>query len=640
VSDGSWSLGAGAIGAGRDLTIGGSVHVGSRPRVRSAYRERVREIAPPDLVDRDKEFAELTAWCLQPDAGYVWWRAPAWAGKSALMSWLVLHPPPGVRVVSFFITARYASQNDRIAFTDLVIEQLCDLLGEALPPLTDSTRDTQFLGLLHQAAEQCRAQSERLLLVVDGLDEDAGVHGPAGHSIAALLPSSPPADMRILVAGRVNPPIPPDVPPHHPLRGLGVVRTLTPSRYAAVIRGDMERELDQLLTGSPDGRDLLGLLTAAGGGLSGPDLAELTGQSPRKIERLLGTVAGRSFTLRGSRYQPGQAPDLYLLGHEELRAIALDELGARTLDSYRQQIHTWAERYRTQHWPVGTPEYLLRGYHQMLHSIGDLPRMTWLATDRARHDRMLDISGGDTAALTEIHTTQQIHADQDKPDLNASALLALHRDALTARNINIPTILPSVWATLGHLNRAEALARTITDPDQQAQALADLAGTLATAGQHDQAETLARTITHPYQQAWALARLADTLATAGQHDQAETLARTITNPYQQARALGDLAGTLATAGQHDRARTLAASAETLARTITNPDQQAEALADLAGTLATAGQHERGAIVLARALAIGDWRTSLHALAQLAPSALITLTDNLDLGRFSWILGGG
>jgi hypothetical protein len=36
----------------------------------------------------------------------VWWQAQAWAGKSALLSTFVLHPPAGVRVVAFFITAR------------------------------------------------------------------------------------------------------------------------------------------------------------------------------------------------------------------------------------------------------------------------------------------------------------------------------------------------------------------------------------------------------------------------------------------------------------------------------------------------------------------------------------------------------
>jgi hypothetical protein len=75
--------------------------------VRSAYLEQVRRIAPPQLYGRDTELAELAAFCTEPGQGtYMWWRGPAWAGKSALMSWFVLHPPPGVQVVSFFVTAR------------------------------------------------------------------------------------------------------------------------------------------------------------------------------------------------------------------------------------------------------------------------------------------------------------------------------------------------------------------------------------------------------------------------------------------------------------------------------------------------------------------------------------------------------
>ena len=35
--------------------------------------------------------------------------------------------------------------------------------------------------------------------------------------------------------------------------------------------------------------------------------------------------------------------------------------------------------------------------------------------------------------------------------------------------------LPAVWAAIGHPERAEALARAITDPDRRVQALADLA---------------------------------------------------------------------------------------------------------------------------------------------------------------------
>jgi hypothetical protein len=78
---------------------------------RSVYLHQVQQIFPWKLDARDAELAELEAFCTRSDSSsYVWWQGPAWAGKSALMAWFVLHPPAGVRVVSFFITARYAGQ--------------------------------------------------------------------------------------------------------------------------------------------------------------------------------------------------------------------------------------------------------------------------------------------------------------------------------------------------------------------------------------------------------------------------------------------------------------------------------------------------------------------------------------------------
>ena len=174
-----------------------------RVTVRSAYRKQVERIAPPELVERQTELRELAAYCTEPDRGpYVWWQAPAWAGKSELMSTFVLHPPAGVRVVAFFITARLGAQDTREAFTEVVLEQLAELLRQDLPSFTAATRDAHLLGMLEQAAQDCAVQGERLILVVDGLDEDRGVTtGPDAHSIAALLPNDPPAGMRVVVAG-------------------------------------------------------------------------------------------------------------------------------------------------------------------------------------------------------------------------------------------------------------------------------------------------------------------------------------------------------------------------------------------------------------------------------------------------------
>jgi hypothetical protein len=286
--------------------------------VRTAYLEQVRQIAPPELLDREDELAELAAFCGGAGQGpYAWWRAPAWAGKSALMAWFVLHPPPGLQIVSFFVTARYRGQDDRGAFTDVVIGQLADLLGQPVPSsLSPATREPYLLGMLAEAARKC----ERLVLVVDGLDEDQGVTtGPDAYSIASLLPVWPPEGLRIIVAGRPAPPIPADVPDDHPLRDPRIVRVLATSRSAQVVRADMQRELKRLLHGDQAGQDMLGLVTTAGGGLSARDLAELTGMPAYDVEENLHAVAGRTFAARASVWQAESSPQVYVLGHEELQ---------------------------------------------------------------------------------------------------------------------------------------------------------------------------------------------------------------------------------------------------------------------------------------------------------------------------------
>src|SRR5436305_565905 len=205
--------------------------------------------------DRDAELAELATFCTAADQGpYVWWQAEAWAGKSALLSWFVLHPPAGVRVVSFFVTARLADQDDRVAFIDAVSSQLAEVLGRTLSgQVSGAMREAYLLDSLRAAAEASRRRGQRLILLVDGLDEDQGVvAGPDAYSIAALLPQRPPGGMRIVVAGRPHPAIPADVPDGHPLRDPAVVRVLDRSVHAQVVRVDAERGLKRLLHGTPD----------------------------------------------------------------------------------------------------------------------------------------------------------------------------------------------------------------------------------------------------------------------------------------------------------------------------------------------------------------------------------------------------
>lgn len=458
-----------------------------------AYLEQVRQIAPEELPGREEELAELAAFCTgRGQSPYAWWRAPAWAGKSALMSWFVLHPPQGVQVVSFFITARYRGQDNRAAFTDAVLEQLAALMGKQAPGYpAESVREHHLLGLLAEAA----GANRRLVLVVDGLDEDQGVTvGPDAYSIAALLPVRPPTGLQVIVAGRPDPPIPDDVPDDHPLRDPGIVRVLDPSPSASVVRSDMQRELRRLLRGNQTEQDLLGLVTAAGGGLSAQDLAQLTSIGAYEIEEILRTVAGRSFTRLARYWQPSAVQPVYVLSHEELQAAAAAALGPTRLKGSRERLDHWAQDYRAQGWPAATPEYLLRDYFRLLLDTADVPRLTSCATDRARHDRMLDITGSDAVALTEITNLQDLLLRRGDYDLPVLARLNVHRSFLAARNAHVPLSLPSIWAAIGHPDRAEALARSITDPGRRAEALAGLVEVVAGTGDLDRAQALAREI--------------------------------------------------------------------------------------------------------------------------------------------------
>jgi len=403
------------------------------------YREQVRRIAPPALAGREPELAELAEFCTAPDGGaYAWWQAGPWAGKSALLSTFVLEPSAevlaaGVRLVSFFVTARLAGQDTREAFTEAVLGQLVGLTGQDLPPALPQAAGEPWLAeLLGRAAESCAAAGGRLVLVVDGLDEDRGVTtGPDARSIAGLLPGVLPARMRVIVAGRYNPPVPDDVPDWHPLRDPAIIHRLAPSPPARDTGRLGRQELRRLLHGSEAERDVLGVLTAARGGLTAEDLRELTGVALWEVEDILHGAAGRTFTRRAAARASGVGLESYLLGHEELQAAAERYLADR-LEGYRDRLHRWAQGYLGREWPTETPEYLLGGYFRLLAATGDLPRAAALASDPGRHDRMLEHTGADAAALAEARAALDLIAASEVRDLASALALAFCRDHLVS----------------------------------------------------------------------------------------------------------------------------------------------------------------------------------------------------------------
>ncbi|MEU0755683.1 hypothetical protein [Streptomyces albogriseolus] len=594
------------IGYGRPVSV-------NPPPVRDlgGYAARVRGMAPADgLRDRDRELAELRAFC-ESDEAYLLWQGDPWSGKTALMSAFVLDPPPGVRVVAYF-TAHHLGRQD--SFDQVVGEQLAAIADESrIPNRLDEH--------LKNAAERCRDDGERLVLVVDGLDEDPGA--------ALSLPHNPPANAGVLVTSRPGPELHLRLSADHPLHHCRV-RTLTPTPYAAHLEIQARKELTLWLRDHANA-DLLGLLAAAGGELTTRDLAKLTAMPEHEVASLLDSrlftrISGEAVGSSGG-IGTDRISDSYGYAHETLLRTAEAELGP--LDPYRRRIHDWASHYRSQEWPDDTPRYLLTSYGALL--TGDL--LVEHALDPARRDRMTRLPGGHATVLREIAAAQRVA--RDRADLPALARLAVARDLVGNTAPTVPDDLLTLWVRLGHATRAESLARSHPDPDARAAALAAVAKALADSGELDQGERLARTIARADRRSWALAGVVHAMAARGLSGAAEALAGTVGQPERQVWALAAIARAVGATRQPDgdlprrdpissadrsggvngadpaRAARLMDRAEELVRAVTDPRRQASTLTALVEAAVLCGDSAR-AERLADRIPLADQR--VRALA--------------------------
>ncbi len=547
----------------QDLDVSARTPIRSRSTPLHGYLAQMRDIAPDQLHDRDAELADLARFCAA-DEPYTWWQAPPWAGKSALAATFAGHPPGGVDVAAFFVTARLSTQSDSDAFTAAITAQLAALLGEDLPDVLagadQAAMDAKRRELLDRAADSAVRKGRRLLLVVDGLDEDQGVRPGSGlASIAALLPRRPPPGLRVLVTSRPHPGIPADVPGDHPLRTV-VPRMLMPSPYARDIERLATQELIEQLHRGPDYADVAGFLAASGDALTLTDLAELTGQPPYQLRPRLESAFGRSLITGLVRDSEAR---VFAFAHDTLRALATDQFG-RELARYIARIREWAGRYRAAGWPEDTPRYLLHPYWRMVSRADNVPELITLATDAARADRMRHRSYSDITALREITAAQQTLLGAVDPDLPSLSRLAVHRHRLRERTLRgqqdrpVPSDLPVAFARLGDFGRAETLAWATPNP---AGALARLCTAFAREGQWDHARRIADAIPDPHTRDTALADLASVLSEAGRWAAAEQATNAISRSQLYTKHMISLAHALANSGLWEEADRLVAHIE-------------------------------------------------------------------------------
>jgi hypothetical protein len=99
---------------------------------------------------------------------------------------------------------------------------------------------------------------------------------------------------------------------------------------------------------------------------------------------------------------------------------------------------------------------------------------------------------------------QKLALRQSALDLATLGRLAVHRDRLESRNENLPVEPPGLLVRLGQRRRGEAIAKSMP-AHRQPRALADVAAALADAGRWQRAETMAREVTDTDGKARALA---------------------------------------------------------------------------------------------------------------------------------------
>ncbi len=413
-------------------------------RIRFARPHRLAiEAAMGDIRGREGERTAMNAFVRDSSStapSYLCWHAEAPVGKTVLLADYVMRPPRGPDVLNFFVSAAHRT-NTRAEFEEHMTEQIETFLGSPPRPAPRGVR--QWRRLFAEAAEESVRHGRKLLLVVDGLDDDVAwpgiaadgeppaTGGTARQSIAALLPMSPPPGMRVIVSFRRCVRFPDDLPTGHPLRLREHLRALAPIGGVPQVRQTPP-------AANALGGTVVGLLAAAGGGLRTADLAELAGLPADRLDRLVQGPEGRSLVLEDPVFQT------YALADPGLAQAVREGLGDEETARHTRALLAWSQRWRTAGWPEGTPPYPLA--HQLRLLTDSADRAAYVL-DMSRL-RRLAVTAGSDAALAQLDAfEEEVKATATNPgSLTVLAPLTVARALLRGETREVPPAPLPYWS--------------------------------------------------------------------------------------------------------------------------------------------------------------------------------------------------
>ena len=584
--------------------------------VLAEHREKVRALAPSELKEREKELADLTTFVHQGTEPWLAYEAPMRSGKTALMATFAVRPPAGVRVVSYFARKTEAG-HDRNDFVFVVLAQLAQIVGDRYVRAPRPEEQTTVLSeALRLAAAVCKVDNDTLVLLIDGLDEDAYFErpdAPGAASILSVLPRRFPRGVRVVTASRPNPPVPADVVSED--RGKARKDDLEPSPHAkASIGAKQLREFFGGRLGLPVGA----FLAACDDALTSTDLYMLlsrygTSATLDEIVSFVSSAPGR--LLQPIRVGRGEGVTAYRLGHdivlhEVLRRLEPERFGEwpdpederwwaefreQALGSYRDVIVRWAEERVEQHgWSSMTPSYLLgAGYLSVVRRRAGLVGVLEVLAERTRSDEVVRRRDVGYSIIHAIDETVDAFLNSDEwglieGDFEAVLLVSEERERLARGSAYIPGLIclgvkyfrMSPEVLLERLlsiddvkDRIEAI-HEVLESDLSADHFKAYEGCVL--GALDFIEERSSDLRNKARQLRARA-----LTHVGQFRDAEDAAGLIEDSWWRAEALAGVARASARAGDVD-------SAVRAARLIEDPRWRAEALAGAARALAGAG----------------------------------------------------
>ncbi|MDX3374969.1 ATP-binding protein [Streptomyces sp. ME02-6991-2A] len=416
----------------------------------------------------------------------LWLQGDPLTGKSALLGRVAQHlwSSPKFDVVGYFVSE--SGGWDRADhFGRVMARQLTGRRGGRRPPADpEEVPRTELQALFRSAAARSARKGRRLVVVVDGLDQDAAWRGGVpegerpGTSIASLLPW-PAArtveesgrgrpgkrSVRVIVSSRPTAVPPADVPAEHPLRRAESVRLLPAPPHPTADEQDLRDGLDRLRD-TAVGRALVGFLAAAGAGLCADDLAELTGSDHAEIARMLETAWGR-----------GLVPDdlsagSYVFADGELLRTAWERTGPDLRAECVRRLHAWADSWLTGERAGTMPRYLLSYYPGLLCEGSRLERYV---LDPRRQRRLVE-AGRLDEALAQLDLLPE--GEDRTPEV--AARVALSRAVLSGRTRPpVPLDLPRLFALAGDVARARQLALSAAEDAAKAVRLVEVVSVLS-----------------------------------------------------------------------------------------------------------------------------------------------------------------